>query len=494
MSTSRSLGRRGFLALASAALGETMIGACAGRTPTAGTLDGTLSLNDQLSEAPAAACGDPKRVLIVGAGIAGLAAANALHTAGVEVLILEGRDRAGGRLHTVRVGDVSVDEGGSWIHHAQNNCLAQVADSSGIPRRDHSIDRLMRHGALCGARGEWLHKLETMLLLAKTIGFDAAVARAADDRDPRRSVSDALAEYVDAAVSDLDRRRELTFVLTRVAETVNAAATPSLGTGNYEPTYADIGGDQVPVGGYSAIIHRLARWLPVRLGSEVRAVRSDSRSATVLLADGREERGSHVIVTVPVGVLQSGAIAFEPAWPEAKRAALRAFNPGGFEKVILCYDRRWWKKRGTAFLLEGAEDTGLGTWLDFSEPAGAPTLVALCGGSAADALHGLGPRERVVHAATRLLGRLVHPRLSTPSAWHVTDWRNDPWVRGAYASLRPGASFEIADQLAEPLNGRILFAGEATSRALMGYADGALLSGLREAQRLLQRRDVELLI
>ncbi|MFT3926844.1 MAG: NAD(P)/FAD-dependent oxidoreductase [Myxococcales bacterium] len=495
MSIRSPFGRRDFLAVTSAVLGTTMIAGCAGGVPpTVGALNGTLSLSGHLGEIPPPARGDPNRVLVVGAGIAGLAAANALHTAGVDVLVLEGRERVGGRLHTVTVGGVRVDAGGSWIHHAKNNCLTQVADSAGVPRRDHSIDRLMRHGALCGPRGEWLHKLETLLLLAKTVGFDVAAARAAHDVELGKSVSDVVTQYVDSAVSDLNYRRDLTFLLTRVAETVNAASTSSLGTGNYEPTYAEVGGDDVPVGGYSAITRRLAGWLPVRLGAKVQAICCDERGASVLLSNGRVERGSHVIVTVPVGVLQAGTIAFHSPWPEAKRAALRAFNPGRFEKVILRYDQRWWRERGTGFLLESARSTGLDTWLDFSEPAGAPTLVALCGGSAADALLELGSFERVVGAAADVLGSKVHPRLSTPSAWHVTNWRNDPWVRGAYASLRPGASFAVADQLAEPLWGRILFAGEATSSTLLGYADGALLSGLREAQRLLQQKYVELLI
>ncbi len=232
--------------------------------------------------------------------------------------------------------------------------------------------------------------------------------------------------------------------------------------------------------------HRLAQLMEILFST----LCADSAGVSAVLADGTVERGSHALVTLPVGVLQSGAVRFEPPLPNTHRDALNAVNPGRFEKVILRYEERWWSELGRGALRLGGTARDLPLWIDFSAPAGAPTLIGLCGGGRVDALlDGVG-RGRVTDWADSSLRRMVGRTPPAPLAVHVTGWRDDPFTRGAYSSLRPGAPRRVALDLAAPHAGRALFAGEHASINRAGTVDGALLTGVREACRLLGRKQV----
>jgi monoamine oxidase len=210
-------------------------------------------------------------------------------------------------------------------------------------------------------------------------------------------------------------------------------------------------------------------------------------------ADGTSEEGSHVVVTVPLGILKRGAPRFSPALPPDRLAAIGRLGFGRFEKVALRFDEPFWRAAGFPHLMVFPRDPGEWmVWVLGLDAFGAgPALVFLVFHSAAGRLLDAGP-DAATRWALDLLAEATGRPCPEPTAVAVTSWASDPYTGGAYTHIPPGASPADADLLGEPVGGRLLFAGEHTQSARMAYADGAMTSGIREAKRLLGLPSVRL--
>jgi polyamine oxidase len=225
----------------------------------------------------------------------------------------------------------------------------------------------------------------------------------------------------------------------------------------------------------------------VRTGVTVAAVHADAHGVRVHDDTGNVHAGSHAVVTVPLGVLKSDCIAFEPPLPNHHRSAIDRVGFGVFEKVIVRAGRDRWSRHGQLLLL-GHELAPYNAWTGLTETAGAPVVVSINGGASGRAVLTDTGDVRGRRAIARL-GAVV--ALDSPTAL-ATDWTSDPYSRGAYSFLTPTSSRADFATLSRPVHGRILFAGEATSADRHGYVDGAFDSGLREARRLLDATAVTL--
>jgi monoamine oxidase len=295
-----------------------------------------------------------------------------------------------------------------------------------------------------------------------------------------------------------EARRHAEFVIHLIAESGDNYEWERISLdywANYESPYTGVGQGQFPVGGYRRLIQAMAGDTEARLHHRVERIERHRRGVAVLCTAGGKRRrlhGSHVVVTVPLGVLKARAIGFEPKLPKPKRQAIRRIGFGAFEKVAMAFDEPFWSDAThthVLFMSDHAE-LELPLWLDLNEIEGAPALVAIGGGRCARQLYALAPDDRLALVRTRLaeiLGRDV----PEPVAWRSTNWHGSRFTRGAYSTILVGGSLADLDVLAQPVGGRVLFAGEATSQRL-GYADGAMSSGIREAKRLLRRPSVVL--
>jgi monoamine oxidase len=265
----------------------------------------------------------------------------------------------------------------------------------------------------------------------------------------------------------------------------------------YHPT-AGLGysGDErgdVPVGGYRRIVEALAAGLDVRTGSPVASIEVTDVRAIVGTDDGAEHVGSHVVMTAPLGVLKSGAIAFDPPLPGDRRSAIERLGFGRFDKLALRFERPFWTEAGLphVFPMPSAGTAPFAGLLGLDSATGEPVLMAFAFGSS----HGWLAEGTEAEAVTRTLSsleRMMGEPVPDPVAAVRSEWWRDPYARGAYAFIRVGSAPADLELLGQPLEGRLLFAGEATSHARVGYADGALSTGIREAKRLLGRASVEL--
>lgn len=412
------------------------------------------------------------RVLVVGAGIAGLAAARRLREANVEVVIIEARDRIGGRLWTHRTEDgLAFDLGASWIHGATRNPIARLARKHGIATIESGFKT-----ALFGEAGapiaEEARETFAAPLLAKAL-------RDAPDDDA--SIEEAIADA--GFEKDLDRSRRLLFRshLNSMIEQEFAADLGELSALHYDEGDEVIGPELLLPSGYDAIAHVLAKDLDIRLGRPVREIRWTRSGADAI--DERETLAADaVLVTLPLGVLKAGDVRFTPGLPAAKQQAIQRLGMGLLNKLWLQFPDRFW---GDAEWLERVADPP-GLWTEFFAPPGpTPLLIAFTAGSVARHEERLTDEEASVQAV-RAMRAMYGNSVPDPIRAVGTRWASDPFARGAYSFLAAGATPSDRRRLAAPIGGRIFFAGEATRTDFPSTVHGAFLSGEAAADALLK--------
>jgi polyamine oxidase len=454
----------------------------------------TARFDDGSNKVPAGVAGDAERVIVVGAGIAGLTVANALTHAGVECVVLEGRDRVGGRLHTIEVAGHRVDMGGSWIHMPVGNPLTAFADAAGIARHPGDpLAELVAYDCIDGrllSPQEWADSVN-LQYEAFPAAQDSLLERLGSDA----SMADAINAFLDdqpLPASELRRARQALQAVVE-AESADFCDRQSLrwmwNEDEYEGSYF---GD-LPSGGYFAVVDAMAGGLDIRTGVEVSEVAHGSDGVAVTDTTGRVERGSHVVVTVPLGVIKEGRPRFSPALPPDRLDAIDRLGFGTFEKVALAFSDPFWRTAGAPHIVlfpRQSDEPAIWT-LGLDAFGGGPVLVVLVFRSSTHRVLDQD-EDPPVQWLLDMLSEAFGGACPQPVATARSTWQLDPWARGAYTHLTPGSTPADADLLGQPVGGRVLFAGEHTQSARLAYADGAMSSGVREAKRLLHSPNVVL--
>ena len=409
--------------------------------------------------------------VVVGAGAAGLAAAATLHEAGRTFVVLEARDRIGGRAHTVRLSGGQVAERGAEYLHGARIATWEYVARFGLST--HLASGPTRIGVPEYLGGKWWPE--------GTSDSDGALQglRAALDIPNAAEVS--LREALVRAGLSGDRLRAAEgrmAVLSPIDPTVVSARSAAAAWRLVAPETANF----VLVGGYAELWEKLGRPFAdrIRLASPVTALDWSGAGVTAH-ANGRAFAGQTAVVTLPMGVLQSGTVAFRPDLPDRKRAAIRGLRSGAIVKLIAEFRRPFWEARTGAVPSFRAPDSPFyGFRVSFWDRPGPAALVAFL--SARSALAVTGHPDRAAALLPDVLGEMF-PETDVRAELvnlEVADWPADPWARGA-VSVEPvgGASFRA--DLALP-TAPLFWAGEAT--ATDGGAEcvhGALTTGRRAA-------------
>lgn len=409
--------------------------------------------------------------IVVGAGVAGLAAARRLTEGGRRVLTLEARDRIGGRVFTDRSGATPLDLGASWVHGPRKNPIAPLLLEAGAVFHETDWDDCVLYHA--GRKIDDETDVDDF--------FDYVEKRKRKLGEGDESLADALERYIGKEeMSGFDERLFRQIVAVDV-ETEYGAPLEKLSLQYYYEGKDFPGGDMFVAGGYDALIGPLARDLDISLRSPVDALREEGE-AVVVSSGGRVYFADFAIVTVPLGVLRENTIAFSPPLSKRKREALAGLAMGNLHKTFLEFaDMFWDEAKAIDIVIDGPK------WREFislSKEAGRPILLALHSGAAASELEGVSS-ERIAKEAFAAL-RSAYPKATPPLRVTTTSWEHDPYARGGYSYVPVGGALEYCDALGEP-EGRILFAGEHTSSDYQATVHGAYLSGMRAAQHILNR-------
>lgn len=316
-------------------------------------------------------------VIVIGAGLAGLAAARALVEEGVEVIVVEARDRVGGRAHTIDVGGTAADLGPSWVHGVTDNVVAEFADEVGIELVPFDYDNAV------GGDDAALADVEVL--------YDEALE--ADDPD-ERPLSELLPDSLTPAQQ---------WALTVEIPGEFGADADELAIAALDEGAEQVGGDALVAGGYGPLAEALADGLAIELNWVVAAVEHDDDGVTVVAADGRRVSADSAIVTLPLGVLQSGAVSFSPSLPDATSTAIDALGMGLLDKLWLTFDDVFWDPEAEVIQWIDPDDPGLwGFWVNGYAAFGVPTLLTFVAGSRAREMASWSDDEVVASAMDAL--------------------------------------------------------------------------------------------
>ncbi len=423
------------------------------------------------------------RVVVVGAGAAGLSAARALRSRGAQVIVVEARDRLGGRVHTVHHDGVAVELGASWIHGAsKKNPIRKLTEAWSIATKRTHEER----ARLVGAQGPLDHaQVERAHAIVEKLEawIEGLWEHHTEQGDPDLSVFDAMLQN-GLPELDEDEREAFDWAMHVMAmgEGIEAESLSLLG---YEDDDPYTGPDRLVLGGYGALMERLASGLEVRLSSPAEAI--EARAHDVIVHAGERAIVADVaIVTLPLPVLQSGIITLSPPLPEPVQQALRKLKTGHLMKLVALFDEVAWPEDAHTFALMTPPFRGAAYITSASGHGGAPLLMGFIGGQAArdaEARPDASLMADFLEDAARAIGQ----PLPTPKKTWVSRWGKDPWARGAYSHLPVGARSADRRALQAPhADGKILFAGEWTSIDDVGTVHGALREGLRAARRALK--------
>jgi len=419
----------------------------------------------------------PTDVLVIGAGIAGLRAAEVLVAGGRRVIVLEARDRIGGRIHTDRSWGVPVELGASWIHGVQNNPIAALAASAGIKTQATDYESIMYGVDGQGRSPDALDDLESQV----TALLKAGRKGSPDADEPLRT---ALDRAISRADLDAATRLDVEMGITESIEHEYASDAVDLSANHFDDGAREDGGDVLLPGGYDKVVEAVGRGLDVRTGHVVSSIDTAGDRAVVVTSQGNFEAGA-VVVTVPLGVLKAGSIQFLPALSEPKSRAIAKLGMGALSKSCLRFESEFWPD-DTELIDIVPPASRRGQWVESLSLSGlsdVPALMMFNAGTFARAVETMTDAEVIASASTALkpaFGEIPAPTGLLRSVWSV-----DPFSLGSYSFLAVGSSLADRNALAAP-EGRRFFAGEACSRDHAATVHGAYTSGEAAAKALLR--------
>ncbi|XP_022941323.1 lysine-specific histone demethylase 1 homolog 2-like isoform X2 [Cucurbita moschata] len=439
--------------------------------------------------------GSEGSVIIIGAGLAGLAAARQLLSFGFKVIVLEGRNRPGGRVFTQKMGQegkfAAVDLGGSVITGIHANPLGVLARQLSIPLhkvRDN-CPLYKPDGTLIGkdidAKVEFIFNklLDKVTELRKIMGGLA-------NNISLGTVLEKLRQLYAVARSE-DERLLLDWHVANL-EYANAGCVSNLSAAHWDQDDPyEMGGDHCFLaGGNWRLIKALCEGVPIFYGQIVDAIRYGSEGVEVI-AGGQVFQADMVLCTVPLGVLKRKHIRFEPELPKRKLAAIDRLGFGLLNKVAMVFPHVFWGEDLDTFgcLREHCHQRGeFFLFYGYHTVSGGAVLIALVAGEAAEAFERTDPTT-LLHRVLGVLRGIFSPKgidVPNPIQSICTRWGSDPFSYGSYSHVRVGSTGNDYDILAESVWNRLFFAGEATTKQYPATMHGAFLSGLREASSIFQ--------
>jgi monoamine oxidase len=416
-------------------------------------------------------------IIIIGAGMAGLAAATTLRANNYEVIILEARDRIGGRTWTDYSLGVPFDLGAFIIHGTENNPITSLAHQFNA-----NYTSLKSPPVFINLKQQ-IPSTQVELIDQQ---FDALLDDASEYA-LRAPTDISLAQ----AMGILKTDKKYSALTTEIYAWKFSFLTLYTGT---DPEFLSArhwnrdeiflgGGHQLMLNGYQPIVEGLAQNIRIILNTKVHKIQYRNAGVKIETNNGSYQADA-VIVTLPLGVLKKGEIEFAPSLPLAKTAAINSLDMALLNKIILKFPNIFWQPDDAELRYLTKSYPTFSRIMNGYYYFKQPILICPIGGNAAREFEKMGIEE-VNHEIMSLLRHWYGNDIPNPTASLATRWGHDPYSYGSYSSIPVGASGMDYDVLAEPVDHKIFFAGEATNRFFPGTVHGAYLSGTREAELII---------
>ncbi|MGL4319984.1 MAG: flavin monoamine oxidase family protein [Paracoccaceae bacterium] len=419
-----------------------------------------------------------RRVLVIGAGMAGLSAAERLAKGGAEVTVIEARDRIGGRTYTSHLWpDLPVDMGASWIHGTKGNPLTKLAQKVGLRLTPTTYDRAVTFDH----RGQ---PVDFNTPAKRALKLLDRARDAVDDFKADVSLEQAITAHPDwQALMPHDRALYRLAINTRI-EHEYSGDWARLSAWHFDDGVDFPGDEAVVTPGFGPILAHLARGLDIRLDEPVTAISPSGKGVIVTTTKG-QHHADCTVITLPLGVLQSGRIAFAEPLDRKRQRAIDGLGVGLLNKCVLRFDRVFWPQDADWIDYLSPAQTLWADWTSYLHATGQPLLAGFNAAQTAEEIEALDD-----HATTALaleaLRSMFGSAVPAPSGAQISRWRQDPFALGAYSFKAVGTSKK--DRIAlfgADWEGRLHFAGEATSRDVPATVHGALITGKEVAKALL---------
>ncbi|XP_071959369.1 lysine-specific histone demethylase 2-like [Antedon mediterranea] len=464
-----------------------------------GLVNSGLMQNPHLIKDIIAENSKPDSVIIIGAGPSGLAAGRQLQNFGANVTMLESRNRIGGRIWDDKSLGVCVGKGAQIVNGCINNPIALMCEQAGIKMRkmhircdlveedgsvtDTTVDKRVdfHFNAMLDAIAEWRRDNENKL----------------DDLSLAKKLQEMHETFIEETSLKFTAKEERLFQFhisnLEYACGCDLSKVSSLYWDQNE-NFAQFAGDHTLIeDGYMAVINKLGDGLDVRLNTAVKSIDYTGKDVIVQTDDGKTFKAQKVLVTVPLSILKRNLISFKPALPTRKQEAINCLGAGIIEKIGLQFPSRFWSKKVIAtdyfgHIPPAVDKRGMfSVFYDMTPPRSFENehvLMTVVSGEAVQLVQSKTDQEVIDECLRCLRNMFPDEDVPNPTNFFVTHWHKDPHALMAYSYIGIGASGEAYEIIAESINNKVFFAGEATNRHFPQTVTGAYLSGIREAAKI----------
>ncbi|MAI59301.1 MAG: amine oxidase [Rhodobacteraceae bacterium] len=412
-----------------------------------------------------------QKIIVIGAGISGLVAANMLQNWGAEVLVLEAKRHPGGRTRTsMRLG-APFEFGAGWIHGPSlDNPIRQLAGwagSSFFITDDDSIELYTINGSEI-SEDDWDEIEEIWYEVLDEL-----------DVDSTGSILQNLNEYDDGIWEDPNIR----WIFSAYTEFDYGASLKDISAGliNEESGYP--GADVILTDGYQKIIDLLAQNVKIRKSTPVISIKYDFNDHVEIEVENETFSASYAICSVPLGVLKSGSIAFYPNLPSYIKTSISRVGFGTVTKLAIKFNNQFWDSNVQYYGTVTKKTGRWPLWMNYKTFSDEKILMGFCFGDYAATADKMSDQD-LLKDALEVLSNVWGEAVANVVDLMRTSWSQDPFSFGAYSYKRVGNSREDFENLSKPLNSRLFFCGEHTNFDFSATTHGALMSGIRAADQI----------
>ena len=413
-----------------------------------------------------------KVVVIIGGGISGLTAAKKLKEKGFTVIVVEAQEKVGGRMRTDRSLGVAFDEGASWIHGPNDNPITNLASQSGANTfltSDESVKVFNTNGTV----------YSDTLLTSVENQFESALNAVRNTGNQTQSFQTVFNSLYPTNINN----NLWKYMLSAYLEFNTGGDISKLSSKFFDDDEEFSGADVIITNGFDKVTNFLATNLDIRLNTRVSSIDYTNTKITVTTNSNTIE-ADYVIVSVPLGVLKSNAITFTPALPINKINAINNTNMGNVNKFLLLWDTPFWDTNLQYIGYTPDTKGKYNYFLNIKKFTPSNGLMTFAFGDYATTTENMTDIQ-IINEIMIHLKSIYGNNIPNPTNFLRTKWGQNINSFGAYTYATNGSTSINFDTLAQELNNKLFFAGEHTERDYRGTVHGAYLSGLREAEKII---------